>query len=156
MHKEINKQNKVVALIISLTMITITLYVHRFIKITMVKNGKITQMTDIIILLIIAFILVNEFRRCKIAYKYSVISDKLIINRINSNSEKNIESIKFKDILYIGIKRNTPKEYSIIKCNRYYTKNFNRSKTCCCVYKKDGKVEKFLFDPSNKLMNCVK
>ncbi|MDU3724914.1 MAG: hypothetical protein E7G24_17235, partial [Clostridium celatum] len=155
MYREINKQNKVVSLVISLSMITVALYSHRIIKMTMEKKGQLTQTVDVIILCVILFILIKEFRRCKIAYKYSIISDKLIINKINSNSEKNVESIKFKDILYIGEKCNTPKEYSIIKCNKYYTKNFNGHTKFCCVYKKDGKVEKFLFAPSNKLINCV-
>lgn len=90
------------------------------------------------------------------AYKYCVISDKLIINKINSKVEENVESLKIRDIIYIGEKANVPKEYNKCKCSRHYIRKFDRNKKFLCIYKKQGKIYKFIFEPSDVLIDRIK
>ena len=83
MHKEIKKGKKTVAIIISLLTITVALYIYEYSKITFGKHIKEEIVLEIILAILTLVVLVKETKKCKIAYKYSVISDKLIINKIN-------------------------------------------------------------------------
>lgn len=155
MHREIKKEKKVVSIIVSLFITTILLYIYQFIKMINAITIVERQIIAIVLILITVVVLFTEIKRCMTAYKYSIISDKLIINRINKKGEENIESFKFKDIIYIGEKDNLPKEYSKVKCNKYYTRDININKKIYCIYKKEDKLIKFAFEPSSKLINYL-
>lgn len=156
MHKEIKKGKKTVAIIISLLTITVALYIYEYSKITFGKHIKEEIVLEIILAILTLVVLVKETKKCKIAYKYSVISDKLIINKINNKIEENVESLKIKDIIYIGEKSNGPKEYNKCKCNRHYIRKFDKNKKFLCIYKKEGKIYKFIFEPSDTLVERIK
>lgn len=156
MHKEIKRGKKTVAIIISLLTITVALYIHQFSKMTFGKNMTEEIGLEIILVLLTLIVLIKETKKCKIAYKYCVISDKLIINKINSKVEENVESLKIKDIIYIGEKANVPKEYSRCKCSRHYIRKFDKNKKFLCIYKKQGKIYKFIFEPSDTLIARIK
>lgn len=156
MHKEIKKGKKTVAIIISLLTITVALYIYEYSKITFGKHIKEEIVLEIILAILTLVVLVKETKKCKIAYKYSVISDKLIINKINNKIEENVESLKIKDIIYIGEKSNAPKEYNKCKCNRHYIRKFDKNKKFLCIYKKEGKIYKFIFEPSDTLVERIK
>ena len=81
---------------------------------------------------------------------------KIKINKINSKVEENVESLKIKDIIYIGEKANVPKEYNKCKCSRHYIRKFDRNKKFLCIYKKQGKIYKFIFEPSDVLIDRIK
>ncbi|MCI9303754.1 hypothetical protein [Clostridium sp.] len=155
MHKEIKKGKKTVAIIISLLTITVALYIYEYSKITFGKHIKEEIVLEIILAILTLVVLVKETKKCKIAYKYSVISDKLIINKINNKIEENVESLKIKDIIYIGEKSNVPKEYNKCKCNRHYIRKFDKNKKFLCIYKKEGKIYKFIFEPSDTLVERI-
>ena len=156
MHKEIKRGKKTVAIIISLLTITVALYIHQFSKMTFGKNMTEEIGLEIILIVLTLIVLIKETKKCKIAYKYCVISDKLIINKINSKVEENVESLKIKDIIYIGEKANVPKEYSRCKCSRHYIRKFDKNKKFLCIYKKQGKIYKFIFEPSDTLIARIK
>ena len=156
MHKEIKRGKKTVAIIISLLTITVALYIHQFSKMTFGKNMTEEIGLEIILVVLTLIVLIKETKKCKIAYKYCVISDKLIINKINSKVEENVESLKIKDIIYIGEKANVPKEYSRCKCSRHYIRKFDKAKKLLCIYKKEGKIYKFVFEPSDTLVSRIK
>ena len=156
MHKEIKRGKKTVAIIISLLTITVALYIHQFSKMTFGKNMTEEIGLEIILVVLTLIVLIKETKKCKIAYKYCVISDKLIINKINSKVEENVESLKIKDIIYIGEKANVPKEYSRCKCSRHYIRKFDKNKNLLCIYKKQGKIYKFIFEPSDTLIARIK
>ena len=142
MHKEIKHGKKTVAIIISLLTITVALYIYQFSKMTLGRNVTIKFILEALLIMTTLIVLFIETRKCKIAYKYCIISDKLIINKINSKNEENVESLKIKDIIYIGEKSNVPKEYSRCKL--------------LCIYKKEGKIYKFVFEPSDTLVSRIK
>lgn len=156
MHKEIKESKKTVAIIISLLTITVALYIYQFSKMTFGKNVTMVVILEVVLIVITLIVLVKEMRKCNIAYKYCVISDKLIINKISSKVEENVESLRIKDILYIGDKANVPKEYSKCKCSRHYIRKFDKDKKYLCIYKKQGKVYKFIFEPSDTLIERIK
>ena len=156
MQKEIKRGKKTVAIIISLLTITVALYIHQFSKMTFGKNMTEEIGLEIILVVLTLIVLIKETKKCKIAYKYCVISDKLIINKINSKVEENVESLKIKDIIYIGEKANVPKEYSRCKCSRHYIRKFDKNKKFLCIYKKQGKIYKFIFEPSDTLIARIK
>lgn len=156
MHKEIKEGKKTVALIISLLTITVALYIYQFSKMTFGKNMIRDVGLEAILVIITLIILIKETRKCKIAYKYCVISDKLIINKICNKVEENVESIKIKDIIYIGERANVPKKYNKCRCSRHYIRKFDKSKKLLCIYKKENKIYKFAFEPSDTLVSRIK
>lgn len=156
MHKEIKEGKKTVALIISLLTITVALYIYQFSKMTFGKNMIRDVGLEAILVIITLIILIKETRKCKIAYKYCVISDKLIINKICNKVEENVESIKIKDIIYIGERANVPKKYNKCRCSRHYIRKFDKSKKLLCIYKKENKIYKFVFEPSDTLVSRIK
>ena len=156
MHKEIKRGKKTVAIIISLLTITVALYIHQFSKMTFGKNITEEIGLEAILVVLTLIVLIKETKNCKIAYKYCVISDKLIINKISSKVEENVESLKIKDIIYIGEKSNVPKEYSKCKCSRHYIRKFDKNKKFLCIYRKQGKIYKFIFEPSDTLVARIK
>ena len=156
MHKEIKKGKKTVAIIISLLTITVALYIHQFSKMTFGKNITEEIAVGVILVILTLIVLIKETKKCKMAYKYCVISDKLIINKISSKVEENVESLKIKDIIYIGEKSNVPKEYSKCKCSRHYIRKFDKNKKFLCIYRKQGKIYKFIFEPSDTLVARIK
>ena len=156
MHKEIKEGKKTVAIIISLLTITIALYIYQFSKMTFGKNITKELGIEIILIILTLIVLIKETKKCNMAYKYCVISDKLIINKINSKVEENVESLKIRDIIYIGDKANVPKEYSKCKCSRHYIRKFDKNKKFLCIYRKHGKIYKFIFEPSYTLVARIK
>lgn len=156
MHKEIKESKKTIAIIISLLTITGALYTYQFFKMTFGKNMNFEIVLEIILGILTLIVLIKETKKCKIAYKYCVISDKLIINKISSKIEENVESLKIKDIVYIGEKCNVPKEYTKCKCSRHYIRKFDKNKKLLCIYKKQGKIYKFIFEPSDTLISRIK
>ena len=156
MHNEIKRGKKTVAIIISLLTITVALYIHQFSKMTFGKNITEEMGLEVILVVLTLIVLIKETKKCKMAYKYCVISDKLIINKINSKVEENVESLKIKDIIYIGEKSNVPKEYSKCKCSRHYIRKFDKNKKFLCIYRKQGKIYKFIFEPSDALVARIK
>lgn len=156
MHKEIKEGKKTSAIIISLLTITVALYIHQFSRMTFGKNVTKELWVEVILGVLTLIVLIKEAKKCKSAYKYFVISDKLIINKISSRVEENLESLKIKDIIYIGEKSNVPKEYSKCKCSRHYIRKFDKNKKFLCIYRKQGKVYKFIFEPSDALVARIK
>ena len=149
MHKEIKRGKKTIAIIVSLLTITVTLYIYQFFKINFEKNIEIKYCAEV-------FLIIITTSKCKLSYKYCIISDKLIINKIKSKNEENVESVKIKDILYIGEKNNAPKEYNKCKCVKHYIRKFNNEKKLLCIYRKNGKVYRFVFEPSDTLISRIK
>ena len=152
MHKEIKRGKKTIAIIVSLLTITVTLYIYQFFKINFEKNIEIKYCAEVFLIIITLIVVCKQTSKCKLSYKYCIIYDKLIINKIKSKNE----SVKIKDILYIGEKNNAPKEYNKCKCVKHYIRKFNNEKKLLCIYRKNGKVYRFVFEPSDTLISRIK
>lgn len=150
MHREIVSKRKAPVIAISLIIITFMLYVHEGLKLIKFKDGTTLQIWNIIILSITILMLLGEIISCYTSYKYAIIADKLIVNRILGSNERNLASIKLSDIKYIGIKSEAPKR----KCKSVgtFVCSLFSQKTCVCVFEQKGKMYKFDFEPSEELL----
>lgn len=155
MHREVVARRKVPVIAISLLVITIVLYLSEAIDIAGLEDHIIGEILNTILILFTALVVFKEFKSCKMAYKYAIISDKLIINKINSENEENLESIKICDIVYIGKKYRMPKAYLTIKNRKNYLCNMLRQETYYCIYKENGKIFEFTFQPSDKFIKRI-
>lgn len=152
MHREIVHGKKIPAIMISLLAITIALYTVEIAELMLGKTFQVYKVIEVVLLLIIVFVLFKEFKRCSLSYKYSIIADKLIINKLNCKGDNILESIRMKDIVFIGKKVEIPKDLSKLKSHGNYLGSIITSKKCYCVYEKNGQLMKFSFEPSDKLL----
>ena len=151
MHKEVVARKRTHVIAITLLLITCMIYLYQGINALDLKNKGILQACNFIVTLATIFMILREYNSCKISYKYSIIGDKLIINRFYRNKEENLESIRIDDIIYIGKKNAHIKKYRA-KCVGKYTCDIFSSDNRYCIYKKDDKLVKFNFVPSENLI----
>ena len=59
------------------------------------------------------------------------------------------------DIVFIGKKVEIPKKLSKIKSHGNYLSSITTSRKCYCVYKRNGQLLKFSFEPSERLLKRV-
>lgn len=155
MHREVIEKKKVPAIAIVLLSITFVLYLSQGIKLAGLNNNFLGYSLNGILLILTVFIVFREIKSCSLAYRYAIIADKLIINKIISRKEKNLESIKIEKILYIGKKSELPKEYVRLKSSKSYLCNRIGDEIYCCVYNRDGNLIKFSFQPSNSFIERI-
>ncbi|CUO85421.1 hypothetical protein H8S10_03630 [Clostridium sp. NSJ-49] len=155
MHREVVHGRKIPAIMISLLAITIALYAVEIAEIVIGKTFQVYRVIEVLLLIMIVFVLFKEFRRCSLSYKYSIIADKLIINKLNCKGDNILESIRMQDIVFIGKKVEIPKKLSKIKSHGNYLSSITTSRKCYCVYKRNGQLLKFSFEPSERLLKRV-
>ncbi|MBW6410336.1 hypothetical protein [Clostridium weizhouense] len=151
MHREVVVRKKAPVIATLILVITIMLYLYQGISNLQINNIIIIKAINSLIIMLTVSIVFLQLARCKIAYKYSIIANKLIINKIISNQEKNLESISLSEIVYIGKKYYIPKEYVAKNKGNYFCEVIN-TKSYCCIYKKQDQYYKFSFNPSDKLI----
>lgn len=151
MHKEIVVKKKAPVIAISLLIITFMLYIHEGLKFIKFESINTLKLCNIIIIALTILILLREIISCNISYKYSVIADKLIVNKICGSNEKNLANVKISDIEYIGPKAYAPKD---IKCKSVgsFVCSLLGNNTCTCIYSKNGKYYRFSFEPSDNFI----
>ena len=155
MHKEVVERKRTHVIVITLLLITCVLYLVEGIQALGVKNLFLIRVAEYILLALTITFLILEYISCKVAYKYSLIADKLIINRIYRDNEVNLASIKLSNIVYLGKKKDLPKEYKI-KCKSRYTCYLFGFDTIYCVYKNNNELNIFNFEPSDNLIGRIK
>ena len=144
MHREIVVRKKAPVIAISLVIITCMLYIHEGLKFIKFESINTLKLCNILILL-------REILSCSISYKYAVIADKLIVNKIFRSNERNLASVKISDIEYIGPKSYAPKGIKCKSVGSFVCNLFGKS-TCTCIYKRDNQYYRFSFEPSSKFI----
>lgn len=155
MHREVVAKRKIPVIAMLLLVITIVLYLSEAIEAMGLEDDFIGETLNMSLLLGTFIIILRELKSCGLAYKYAIIADKLIINKIESNNEENLESIKMSEIVYVGKKCDMPKTYKFIKNRKKHLCNIVGDETYYCIYKYNGKVIKFSFQPSNKFIESI-
>lgn len=155
MHREVVHGRKIPAIMISVVAITIALYIVEFLEMTLDKTFELYNLIQLLLLLSIVFVVFKEFKHCKLSYKYSIIADKLIINKLSSRGDNTLESIRMQDIVFIGKKADVPKGLCRIKCHGCYLSSHTKKNKYYCIYEKDGQLSKFIFEPSERLVKRV-
>lgn len=155
MHREVVGTRKLPVIAILLLLTTIVLYVYEIIELIGLKDNVIGRTLSTTILIVATIIALKKLTSCSLSYKYQIIGDKLIVNKIKSKNEENLESINICDIVYIGKKSGVPKSYLSIKHSRSYLCNIIGEETYCCIYKKSENLSKFTFQPSDKFIQRI-
>lgn len=154
MHREVITKRKVPVITVGVLSLTIILYINEYISMvnTLNYSTKRTMFCGLILLSVI--VIIRLLSSCNVSYKYSLIGDKLIINKIKSASDKNVESIKLKDIVYIGKKKDLPKAYKGVKLKKYICNKLQGDEVVC-VYNVNNEYSKFIFQPSSSLREKI-
>ena len=155
MHREVVVKRKVPVIVILLLITTIVLYLVEGIELIGWDDNILGGILNTTILIFATIIGLKELKSCSLSYKYAIISDKLIVNKIKSRNEENLESIKICDIVYVGKKCGIPTQYSAIKNNKNYLCNIIGEETYYCIYKNSGNLSKFTFQPSDKFIQRI-
>ena len=155
MYKEIVERKKVQAMVLLFIMLITFICLSDILpnmNIGTINSKTIATMFFSILMIAFSYI---EFSKCKVKYKYSIVADEFIIHRIKGNEVKILEDIKLKNIDFVGRFENFKEDIHISSSKNYICSTFIRSKFCC-VYRVEGKYEKFYFEPSEGLMNKIK
>lgn len=155
MHKEVVTRRKVIAIVMSVLCITLALYIYEGIKLLNIPNEILNNFLNFVLAIFVLCMLGVEYRSCKISYKYSLIADKFIINQIEREQEKNVESVKISNIVYIGTKEEMPRNYSRVKLTKNCICDGIIEKRYVCVYKKNEQLCKINFQPSEYLVERI-
>ncbi|MBE6053739.1 MAG: hypothetical protein E7212_07460 [Clostridium sartagoforme] len=155
LHREVVVKKRVPVIAMILFSLTVILYMIEAVERSKYNNHIIGHTFNIVLIIIGITLIIKEVRSCFISYKYTVIANKLIINLISNKEERNLESIRMSDVIFIGKKSDMPKEYNISKRTKCYLCNRIGGNSYYCVYKNGNKVEKIKFQPSSKFIDKV-
>ncbi|MBU5227567.1 hypothetical protein KQI36_13080 [Clostridium senegalense] len=151
MYKETIYRKKLPALLFLFLLMIIFILLSDFI------NNKIESVRvfcNIFFLGLMAICCGLEFYKCNTRYKYSIIADQLIIHKVVGDLQVLVADIKIKDIENITkIKGN--KLFCLLSGNKYTCCLLGLKNRYCCSYKFNGKINKFYFEPSKKLINRI-
>lgn len=151
MHKEVVMKKRAPVLALILLTITLMIYLYEAVSYLKLVDVRLIKIANAIVIFLALCLIVFEIIRCEISYKYSIIANKLIINKLFLEKEKNIESINIKSIVYIGKKSEISKKYDTKFTGNHLFKLFC-NKRYCCIYEKDNQLYKFNFTPSQELL----
>lgn len=154
MHKEVVMKKRIPVIALILLTITLMIYLYEAILYLKLVDSRSIKIGNCIIIFCTLCLISFEIIRCKISYKYSIIANKLIINKLFLKKEKNVESVNIASIIYIGKKSETPKKYDAKFTGNYFFK-LHSNNCYCCIYKRDSKYYKFHFTPSDKLLRRI-
>lgn len=151
MHKEVVIKKKAPVVVLILLTLTLMIYLYEAVSYLKLVDIRLLKIGNVIIIFLTLCLILFEVIRCEVSYKYSIIANKLIINKIFLSKEKNIESINIASIIYIGRRAEMPKKYDAKFKGNYFFKLFS-NKSYCCIYEIDHKYYKFNFAPSDELL----
>lgn len=105
-----------------------------------------------VLLPIAVFVSAIVWHKCKIRYKYSIIDNELIIEKLNGDRRRLELNLNVKHIVAIekGVrnKQGIEKEYD-------FTCGVKRQYAYRCLFNRGGKLYSFYFEPSNTLVNRI-
>ena len=152
MHKEIVTRRRTHVIFLTLIFLTVMLYMIEAVEMMEGVDESIKKILYVLIVMLLGVFFIKEIISCIVSYKYSIIADKFIINKIIGNKECNLASIRIKDIVYVGNRKGIPKKFKskllgdfscyLFSCNGSY-----------CIYRKDDKYYSIVFQPSENLMS---
>lgn len=92
--------------------------------------------------------------KCKRRYRYVIIDNELIIEKLNGNKRKPILNINVKQIIKIEKLRNIDQNDSVERSYNFAC-SFSKSNRYRCVFSRDGKLYSFDFEPSTNLIGKI-
>lgn len=152
LYRETVKRRKTpVVLLIAIIIFTMTIIESLLDQLYMERDSSI-QILDTGLIAVTGTLIVYEILKCKVVYKYCIIENRLVINKVYGNKNKTVEKILFKDIVYIG--KATKYNGTFVIGKRHMGNTYTQD-TVCCVYKMNDKLKKFYFQPSESMMKKI-
>ncbi|MCX7884067.1 MAG: hypothetical protein N2448_03435 [Caloramator sp.] len=93
------------------------------------------------------------WQKCRLRYKYCIIDNELIIERIKGNKRRVELNLNVKNI--ISIDKNSEKRNGIEKIYNF-TCGCKKKDVYRCLFEKEGKLYGFYFAPSGNLLSRLK
>lgn len=155
MHREVVAKKRVPVITTILLTLTVVLYLAEAIERSKFKEHVMGNVFNGTLAIITLLLIAKEIRSCFVSYKYAVIADKIIINSITSKEEKNLESIRMSDVLYIGDKSSIPRKYLFTLKTKKYLCNRIGVKSYYCICKNKNGIQKIKFQPSEKFVSKI-
>jgi hypothetical protein len=152
MHKEVLKKRKAPVLILSIIMISIAIVVSEVFRTIKISGAYVSGISDPILLLLTGVFLFFQYKKCKYEYKYSIIGEDFIINKISDKKVNILQDININDI--VGIKKTKVGFLASIFSKRYVCSAFSFD-VYCCMYRDGSKIRKFYFQPSCCLVDRI-
>lgn len=153
MHKEVVKKRKAPVIVLLTIILCCVIVISQSFKPIIVGGFRISVIVDPILLILMISFIVLEIKKCNIQYKYSIIGEEFIINKMSDKELCTLQDIYINDI--VSIKRVKSGLCKSIFARRYFC-NIISSDIYCCSYKSDNKIKKFYFQPSNCLVEKIK
>lgn len=154
LHREIVEKCKTAAIVTSILVICIMITISNLLSKIKIYDITIKDIINPIIFLLTIMYIIFQIISCRTKYKYIIIGDKLIINKIINNTQVNLENIDMSDIIFIGKNIRLNRNYRISATRRYITNIFEHK--ICCVHRKGNRLEKFYFQPSEEMIIKIK
>lgn len=156
LYKEIIERKKLPIATFLITLLCVFIYVYKFIAMWITGDDSLVEdALGLAIFIFMAIVSVGEIYRSGIRYKYSIIADQFIIHKIIRNNNIEEESIKFKDIKFLGRVKDLKENYKVNSTKKYLCSVVNTNRYCC-VYSSGGKLKKFYFEPSKEMIGKLK
>ncbi|WP_102399633.1 hypothetical protein [Haloimpatiens massiliensis] len=156
MYKEIIERKKLPIATFLITLLCAFIYLYKFISIWI--TGDAGVMDDVLglgIFICMATISIGEIYRSCIRYKYSIIADQFIIHKMVRNNNIEEESVKFKDIKFLGKVKDLKEDYKVNSTKKYLCSVFKTNRYCC-VYSNGRELKKFYFEPSKEMIGKLR
>lgn len=153
LHKEVIERKQYSIILIFLAMLMTFIIVSDLLDVMVPKTYlfKIIKYLSYLIMICIALF---QIKRLRTKYKYSLIQDELIIHKITGESENLLEIVNLADIQYIGRSDKITDKLNFHGVKRYDFCKL-RTKNYICVYKLEGRLKKFYFNPSDRLIRNI-
>lgn len=163
MYKEIVTRRKTPFMASMLLGLVIMIVISNILEQIKISNYQIGFITNPVLFVITSIVITLELIKCKVKYKYSIISNQLIIHRLKNNNQSVVESVKIEDIVFIGktkdikgcINKNIKRAVSSISSKRYVC-SMSMFNQYCCIYKYGNQYKRFYFQPSMEFLKKIK
>ncbi|MBU3196893.1 hypothetical protein [Clostridium algidicarnis] len=163
MYKEVVTRRKTPFIAAMLLGLVIMIVISNIVEQIKISNYEIGFITNPVLFVITAMVIILELIKCRVKYKYSIIANQLIIHRLKNNNQSVVENVKIEDIVFIGktkdikgcINKNIKKTLNSISAKRYVC-SMSMFNQYCCIYKYGDKYKRFYFEPSIQFLNKIK
>lgn len=151
MYKEIVETKKAPRIVGVLLFVSLMIVIANGIEDIRFFQYRLGTLTNPLLKILVCAMMISEFIKCKVKYRYSIIADQLIIHKLKDNEQYVYQNVKLKDIVFVGKMKDLNKKFNVVTSKNYacYTNMFNRY---CCIYKDGDIYRKFYFQPSSKLV----
>lgn len=152
MHKEVIQKKKASTIILTTIVLCCVIVISQKFESVKFIGVKLDIIINPILLVLMLGFIILEFRRCSVQIKYSIVGDKLIINKICEKELHALQSININDI--VDIKKKKLGTFNSLLGERYFC-SFITLDLYCCTYRSNGKNKKFYFKPSDCLVKKI-